>query len=225
MELSLQSRKDYKAMRSSRRMMIIKEKLHIDALIDYKRFLELYKKYGKGIDEKDFAKYFLDIPYQKHYNLQSGKIKNTYVLSREYVSPKEIERIQGEVKKYIEDFNLSNVDYDIVEMLYTRYGGRLSIAMFAEDVLGITAHTVECIKSDRNKTVNLFSISTIDRIEIRKRQNEVIVAERLHIGDTITLEEFNRLYKKYGDGISEKDFATKVLQISSAARFNQFKSR
>ncbi|MBR3614506.1 MAG: hypothetical protein IKL55_04955 [Clostridia bacterium] len=225
MELSLQSRKDYKAMRSSRRMMIIKEKLHIDTLIDYKRFLELYKKYGKGIDVKDFAKYFLDIPYHKHYNLQSGKIKNTYILSREYVSPKEIERMQGEVKKYVDDFNLSSVDYGIVELLYTRYSGRLSMAMFAEDVLGITPHSVECIKSDRTKTVNLFSLSNMDKMEIRKRQNEVIVAERLHIGDTITLDEFNRLYKKYGDGISEKDFATKVLQISSVSRFNQFKSR
>ena len=225
MELSLQSRKDYKVMRSSRRTMIIKEKLHIDTPIDYKRFLELFKKYGKGIDEKDFAKYFLDIPYQKHYNLQSGKIKTTYALSREYVSPKEIEKIQGEVKKYLDGFGLNNVDYDFVEMLYTRFSGRLSMAMFAEDILGITAHSVECMKSDRTKTVNLFSLSTMDKAEIRKRQNEVIVAERLHIGDTITLEEFDRLYKKYGEGFSEKDFATKVLQVSSAPRFNQLKNR
>lgn len=203
--------------------MIYQEKLHINDRIEYKRFFELYKKYGVGISERDFAKYILDIPYQKHYNLQSGKIKNTPILSREYVSPKEIERIREDVERFINDLKLTQVDYYIVEMLYTRYGDRLSMAMFGEDILGITYHSVECIKSDRNRSANVFSINNMDRIEIRKRQNEIIVAERLHIGDTITLEEFYRLYKKYGNGISEKDFATKILQISSTTRFNAFK--
>ena len=205
-------------------MMITKEKLHINNKIEYEKFLELYRKYGDGVDEKDFAKYFLDIPYQKHYYLQCGKSKSTPVLSREYVSPREIERIKEYVNNFIYDFKLTQVNYEIVKMLYARYGGRLSIAMFGEDILGITPHTIECIKSDRSKSANLFAITNIDRIKIRQRQNEIIVAERLHIGDTITLDEFYRLYKKYGKGISEQEFATKILQISSVSRFNTFKS-
>lgn len=224
MELSLQSRKDYKAMRNIRRTLIIKEKLHINDKIEYETFLILYKKYGGGLDEKSFAKYVLDIPYQKHYYLQCGKTKSTPILLREYVSIKELEKIQDEVKKVIYDLKLMQVDYNTLEMLYKRYGGRLSITMFGEEILGITPHTVECIKSDRNKSANLFSVINMDKIKIRKKQNEIISAERLHIGDTITLEEFYKLYEKYGKEISEGDFATKILQISSKSRFNAFKS-
>lgn len=220
MELSLQSRKDYKSMRLIRKMMITKEKLHINDKIDYERFLELYKKYGNSVDEKDFAKYVLDIPYHKHYCLQCGKTKITPILSREYVTSKEIEEIKKYVMSDINYFGFSHVNYEIVEDLYNRYAGRLSMFMFAEEILGISTHSIECMKSDREKETRLFNQSLINRADIRKRQNEIIVGEKLHIDDTITKVQFYELYAKYGIGISEREFATRVLQILSS-RYNR----
>ena len=220
MELSLQSRKDYKSMRQIRRVMITKEKLHINDKIDYEGFLALYKKYGKGVDEKDFAKYILDIPYHKHYYLQCGKTKASPILSREYVSTKELEAIKKGIVEIIEYYNFSHVNYETVESLYRRFGGRLSIAMFAEDILGISAHGVECMKSDREKEYRLFSMPMENKLETRKIQNEIIVKEKLHIDDTITKLQFYELYAKYGNGLTEKEFANRVLQIPSS-RYNR----
>lgn len=220
MELSLQSRKDYKSMRQIRRVMITKEKLHINDKIDYEGFLALYKKYGKGVDEKDFAKYILDIPYHKHYYLQCGKSKTSPILSREYVSTKELEAIKKYTVEIIEYYNFSRVNYETVESLYRRFGGRLSIAMFAEDILGISAHGVECMKSDREKEYRLFSMPMENKVETRKIQNEIIIKEKLHIDDTITKLQFYELYAKYGNGLTEKEFANRVLQIPSS-RYNR----
>jgi len=223
MELSLQSQKDYKSMRRIRQMMITKEKLHINDKIKYDRFLELYKRYGKGIEEKDFAKYVLDIPSLKHYYLQIGKTKETPILIREYVSPKDIDRMRKQVEDFVKNSEKKKFGYEDVEQIYFTYGGKLDMAVFAEEVLGISSHTVECMKSVRTKTTKFFVNQFIDRIEIRKRQNAIILGSKLHIDDTITKEQFENLYTQYGKGLSESEFAIKILQIPQA-RFNRLKN-
>lgn len=223
MELSLQSNKDFRGMKRIRQRMIANEGLHISDNIDYSTFLNLYSKYGKGIDEKDFAKYVLDIPATKHYPLKSGKVKNTPILLREYVSPKEIQKMREEVRVYVSELGLTSIGYDLIEVLHKKYGGRLELKMFAEETLGITAHSVESIKSRGYGEAILFTNSFVDPAEIRKRQNEIIIREKLHIDDTITLEEFQNLYKKYGQNISEKDFANRVLQMPQS-RYIRLKS-
>lgn len=223
MELSLQSNKDYRAMRRIRQLMITKEELHISDRVDYQTFLQLYRKYGNGIEEKDFAKYVLDIPYQKHYYLHSGKIKNTPILLREYVSPKEIDKMREQTRNYILELGITTIGYDLIEALYKKYGGRLELRMFSEEILGINAHNVETLKSSGYGEVTLYANSFMNRVEIRKRQNEIILREKMHIDDTITLEQFEKLYKQYGEGISEKDFANKVLQIPQS-RYIRLKS-
>lgn len=223
MELSLQSSKDYRTMMKIRQLMIAREELHISDNIDYQTFLQLYGKYGNGIEEKDFAKYVLDITYNKHYYLQFGKIKNTPILLREYVSPKEIDKIREQTKRYILELGITTISYDLIEALFKKYGGKLELRMFAEEILGINAHNVETLKSRGYGEATLYANSFSERTEIRKRQNEIILREKLHIDDTITLEQFEKLYKQYGEGISEKEFANKVLQIPQS-RYIRLKS-
>ena len=49
--------------------------------------------------------------------------------------------------------------------------------------------------------------------QILARRNEMIEAEKLHIKDKIGLEQFKKLYIKYGNELEEKEFAYAFLDI------------
>ena len=97
MELSLQPKYSYKKLYNKSEEMIIKEKLHIQDSITYMQFESLYKKYGSGLSEKDFAKYFLDIDYASYYKLQSKYRKTAIILEREFYLDEEFEEIRKQV--------------------------------------------------------------------------------------------------------------------------------
>lgn len=59
-------------LRKLKEKVIEREKLHINEVIGYDRFLELYSKYGKecGLAEDEFADVFLDISKTEYYDLK-----------------------------------------------------------------------------------------------------------------------------------------------------------
>lgn len=140
---------------SKRKHLISSEKLHIDDQIDYQRFEELYTKYGSNLDEKEFAQYLLDIEYTKIRDLKRGKNKVTTILSKEYVSPKELEEIK---QNLVSSYNLtpkSTVSYDTIMEMYEKVGGKLSFRLFVEEILGTTTQNVRSAKSTKKPTTIL----------------------------------------------------------------------
>lgn len=219
MEISLQSKVNYKKVFKQRQEMIFKEKLHIEDELNYEKFKELYLKYGTEYSEKDFAKYFLDIGTNKFYCLESGKSKKTYILLREYVSDKEIKEIRDEILSNYE-FD-KKINYDYLEELYLKHYSKLSLSMFAEEVFELHPHTVENIKSNRSKEGSIFK-NPLDKEKIARIKNKVVRESGLHLDQEITKEQFYEVYEKFGEDLDDSIFARKVLEIPYSS-FNTLK--
>ena len=147
MELSLQRKVNAKKIFARREEMIYRERLHMDDEISYEQFCKLYEKYGKDMNEKDFARYFLDLYYEEHYTLQIGKVKKSRILTQEFVTEQEIVAIRNRV---IEEYQLTPgkpLGYEPIVQMYEKLGGRLSLYGFAKEVLNVTKHTIEKAKS------------------------------------------------------------------------------
>ncbi len=217
MELSLQSKTNLKSVYKLRERFIEEEKLHINDKIDYEKFQELYEKYGEDFTEKEFAKYFLDIDNLKHYGIQSGKNKETPILTREYISDEEIENIKEKLIEYCDIKSLKKIHYNEFLEMYEKFSGKLSVNMFAEDILKISYHSVETMRSNNKQRAILFQQNRVDKQVADKIRQEIISKSDLHIGTQIDSEEFRNLYEQYGKDIKEKDFAEIILGMSSSS--------
>lgn len=221
MEISLQSKVNFKKIYHKRQEMIFKEKFHIGDSINYEDFKDLYLKYGTEYSEKDFAKYFLDIGTSRFYCIESGKIKETSILLREYVSDAEINKIRNEILNTYRFETVKKIKYDYLEELYKKHYSKLSLQMFAEEVFELHPHTVENMKSNRNKEGVIFK-NPLDKEKIARIKIKVIKESGLHIDDEISKEEFYEIYEKFGEDLEESVFARKVLEIPYGS-FNSLK--
>ena len=219
MELSLQPKYSYKKLYNKREEMIIKEKLHIQDSITYMQFESLYKKYGSGLSEKDFAKYFLDIDYASYYKLQSKYRKTAIILEREFYLDEEFE----EIRKQVLNLGLTKKDrlnYKKLVELYNIYGRKFSLKTFAEEELTINAHRVDDLNSNKESEARILTREFEDKKTIRKiRESLASKEKKLHMNSQIKLSEFNELYQIYvineGLELDRKAFALKVLGISN----------
>lgn len=222
MKLSLQKKLNLREIYNQRAQLIKELNLHISDTITYAQFLEIYKKYGKNLEEKVFAKYYLDIETNKFYCLSSGKAKTTSILTREYVSKEELDEMRAKVVEYVKGNNQTDISYDELTELYWQYGNRISLKTFAEKTLNITNHTVDCMKSLRNKRALILRETNIDSELVEKIKREVIANSKLHIDDEISLADFNKLYNKFcvsknEDPVLDKiTFASQVLEIPTS---------
>lgn len=80
-----------KKFENEREEMIKKESLHINDLVDYNQFLDLYSKYGNGLKEDEFADVFLDLLKTDYYSLKKNRCK---ILKKEVVEEKEVEHLK-----------------------------------------------------------------------------------------------------------------------------------
>ena len=213
MNLSLQSKTNLKVVFDRREKMIIAEKLHINEKIDYQKFLELYEKYGDRLTDVEFAKYFLDIDNKKYYLLQSGKVNQTFILNREYVSDEEILETRNNVISYYNLQEGEKIDYDSFILMYSNFSGKLSVDQFSIEVLDMYHNAVDVIKSDRAKKACILKDRKINRQMISEIVRKIVSENNIHINDSIKYEEIKELYEKYGDGLTEKKFAINILGL------------
>ncbi len=220
MNLSLQKKINLRQFYHIRASAIKELVLHIDDTITYSKFQQIYNAFGKGYDEETFARYALDIGTNKFYNLSSGKVKTTSILTREYVSADEIESIRKDVLVTVTELKLKDISYDKLLELHKQYGGRLSLKFFAEEFLDVTPHSVDCMKS-YGATPKILKGKNYDVELVRKIKEDVIQNANVHINDEISLDEFRQIYKQFGQGIDEKIFALKVLEANTS-QVNKF---
>ena len=210
--ISLQNKK--KDFLDKREKMILEEGLHIGDKLSYDKLKQLYEVYGISLDieEKDFALYFLDI--DNYAGIQSGKNKETEILTREYISKEYMESIK---EKLIANYNLKPLDTINYEMLLQMYNSdvrKISLKSFCEDILEISWHTVDKMKVNKSMPIKIFSGKNIDSEKIEQVKEFIINEAKIHIGDQITLTEFLDLYNECGNGLTQKDFAIYVLGAS-----------
>ena len=222
MKLSLQRKVSLKTAFNQREKMIYKEKLHIDDEISLEYINDLYQKYGKGVGEKDFARCFLDMSYEKYYGLQIEKIKQARILAREFILDQEILDIKNKVTEFYQLKPNQFLSYQEICEMHAQFGGKLSLIIFAEEILNVTEHSVGELKSaeknGQNKKAKILKPVEVDRR--RRKELQVKLAGR-HTDEEISLEELEELYAKFGENIGIKIFATKVLQMPQS-QINNF---
>lgn len=216
-----------------RNEMIKKENLHIDDLIDYNQFLELYSKYGNGLSEEEFGHTFLDLLKTDYYSLKKNRCK---ILKKEEIDEFEIALIKLQLIKKLGLTKGESVSYAQLEKLYNSITTKLSFILFAEKVLEVSSHSVSCIKYNSskkatifNKTNNIYfedkSIPELQKVvkeqitsktnKIKELKDSIAQDRNLHIGDKITPSEFYEIYEIYGKfDFLPYDFARFVLGIS-----------
>lgn len=223
MNLSLQKRVNYESVLEQRKCMIETEKLHILDGITYEAFLALHKKYAPTISELEFAKYFLDIDWRSYYNLQSGLRKTTNILEREYYIDSDFDDIQARIINEEGLKTNDKIDYNRLLELHKRYGGKFPLKQFAYEVLNVNAHTVEDMNYKKDRQTSILKPHAQTREQIAEIKKAVIKKSGLHMGQQITFEKLQELYKKYRKyDIDERDFALRILGISNDI-FNRLK--
>lgn len=304
MELSLQSKINYKSLHNRRENLIKKEMLHMQDSIDYNEFKRLHERYASDLEEADFAKYFLDINWRCWYKMKTGSSLSTNILSHEYYDYKEFifirERIEDEYnferifkisgnnlkilyEKYGQQYSFEEFGEKVlgikpsrvvalkyktnsksvmltqgvyskekdfeelrkkifteqkelieqsyilsgwqVEDLHQIYGGRFSLSIFAENVLGIKERVALDAVKNKGTITEAFREEIVNFSTVKEIQERLVNEEKLHIGSQITKEQFERLYEKYKCfGISKEQFGIHILGLSSDS-MNHFKNK
>lgn len=241
MEVTIKSKFASEEILEKRRQMINNEKLHIKDEISKKTFKNLYKKYGQGFDEIDFAWGFLDIDQLRYSNIESGKTEKTPILVYEYVSNEEFENIRNEV---IQAYNLKHgekrTSEEILEM-YHKFGGRLSIGLFLEEILGIRSSIIKNFKKGdvKNGKINFDSkpgeyntfykkkpdipMYVLNPDYIYELRKKLFSEANLRVGDSISYEQLQALDKEYCPDLPEIVFAQKVIGMQTNS-FNALKN-
>lgn len=220
-------------LKSLREEMIRKEKFHINDLVDYNEFLELYSKYGTTLTEEEFAYSFLDLLKKDLYTLKKNRCR---ILKREEVDDFEIAFLKLQL---IKRFGLTKgLERSYIQLLqlYDAVPSKLPLVMFAESVLDVSSHSVSCIKCNHTKNATIFNKTSdiyfenknpqelqkdienqivANRKRIQELKDSIALDRNLHIGDPITPVEFAEMYEIYGKrDYSAYDFARIILGLS-----------
>lgn len=225
-------------LKNAREEMIEKESLHINDLVDYNQFLNLYSKYGNGLKEDEFADVFLDLLKTDYYNLKKNRCK---ILKKEVVDEKEIELLKLRVIKELGLSKGKERSYQELLDIYNSTPSKFPLVMFVEKVLDVSSHSLSCTKCNDTKNATIFNktadeyfdnsiddkelIKVVKQVVKRKKEisdlkDEIAEDRNLHMGDEVRREEFFNLYKIYGKDFSEYDFARIVLGMTEGKARN-----
>ena len=111
---------------------LLRKQGYTGKLIDYDEFQELYKKFGKEVEEVKFAQDILEMSYSGYFRVKRGDGKAT-ILKQKEISNEEIKYIQSILKE--QGYNSKSVTYDEVHKLYLEYGTEMEEVKFAQKVL------------------------------------------------------------------------------------------
>lgn len=178
-------------------------------ITSYTEFLNLYNSYGYTFTKTIFATEIINISYGSYRKLKEmGENYKIKILSNDLKEEK-----INEISTIIENKGYSNklINYNEFIDLYSLYGDGLTERDFALKVLKIT---LDSFKSLKYKNRNCFILKENKNNNI---SYEYIIQKMIDdklINKAITYEDLKQLHTKYGEDLSEKDFALEVLGIS-----------
>ena len=192
------------------------ENLHIKDEMTYEQFQRLYEKYAGKLSEEMFAEEILDISRVGFKNLKKGKSPNSIILSDIDISEEIKEKVCQEIKKNEHIYKGKRISYEEFLYLYRKYAFVIKEIDFAEKILKINVTQFRELKKGKCKTTRVFNtddFEVYDELELKQLRNIIIKENRLHIGDSISGQKFQRLYDTYGFGMSKEFFGEKILDM------------
>lgn len=185
--------------------------------IYYENFEEMYNTFGGRMTPKMFAEEILGIWYDSISSARTAKMerdKYKYYDSSKIASRKMINGVREKILAN-EDLHIGDqINLQQFNQLYDAYGSGLSQREFQERVLEMPVGSLSKLNTETNERATLFANHIVDPEELYLLREKVILDENLHIGDPMTAEQFELLFKKYGGILSRKIFGGEILGIS-----------
>ena len=199
-----------------RKNVINEEGLHIKDKITYEQFRNLYEKYAENLPEKIFAEEILDILEYGFRALKKGKFQKLIILTDINISQELENEIGRQIKENENLYRGKEITYEQFLELYKKYAYVMGEKEFAEKILKMNLNS---LKSGITKVSKVFykeEFKEYDELEIKQLRDIVIKENKLHIGQSISGETFEIIYKKYINfGLDEKSFGEKILDIKA----------
>lgn len=182
--------------------------------VNYKEFLEIYEQYGKGLQERTFALFVLDIRCRNYGKLRESAQKKEAKDRKEVhvIILKNVGNIKETKNKMIqdgyEDYLLES--YDDFLKLYKMYGYTFTKECFYREILEIGYDEYKTFKMGKKQVRILSPEITQDRIDSLVK----VLEENGYKEKMINYQEFLELYSEYGKFFEEKEFAIRVLNLT-----------
>lgn len=194
----------------------IKEKMREDGYkekaVDYEELKLLHQTYAKQMLERDFAQKVLGIKYNYYINMKNSK-KRAVILKDKKETDITEEIIEIKQKIIEQGYAGKSIDYEEFKELFELYGNKMTEREFAFNVLEMTSSQYSNL-TQGNGGAKILKKS--GNVIFEKEVNGI--REKLYsegyAGKSIDYDEFKALHQKYGNGMSEKIFAEKVLEIN-----------
>lgn len=191
------------------------EKLgYVGKAITYEELKKLCKKYGMGMEEIHFAQEILGITES---NFRACKNRKTRV---KILKNREKEFSEEEKKEIIEKLVSLGyagrlIAYDELQNLYKEYGRGMKESFFVQEILGITNNNFGACK---NRGTKVKILKNKEKAFTEKEKKEIIkqIKKLEYISKTITYEELQSLYNKYGNGVNEANFSKQILGLTDS---------
>lgn len=191
----------------------LKSKGYAGRNITYIEFLELYEKYGQMMEEKTFAQNVLEMTTDQYESIKKGKDKAKILKNQlSEIIKKEVEIIKKELAK--DGYCGKLINYTELQLLHQKYGSQMSENKFAQYVLDLNGTSYRQVKSGKRKVYILKSLQN-KALEDIARIKEILQSEG-YAGKIIDYKELISLHQKYGNMLTETQFAQKVLELSSS---------
>ena len=179
-----------------RKKLIQKENLHIGEMITYEQFKRIYNENYFPLNEKEFAEKILDIKQEVFYSLKftNNAKKKVIILQNEKISPDEIKALQQGILKELQIGEW--IDIDCLREIYIKY--------YAEQILEIPKSKLHDMRGKRKIKARIF-LGLLEKYgtEISKSLD----SNGYYLGYRIDLEEFEKIYEKFGKQGTRRTFA------------------
>ncbi len=203
-----------------RKKIIYDEGLHINGSIDFKRFCELYAKYGAGMSDIVFAGEVLDIS-SRAFSRIKGTTRSTTIFADVEITEEDIIKLRDKIAILNKLEGGQVLEYEKLQAFHKKYAPELLERDFAVDVLEVKAESYRYCANGTNNGITILT-SKVTNFELLR--NKVIREQKLHYDDQIDYARFQQLHQRYAPNMSEVVFAEKILDITSS-NFSRMKHR
>ena len=180
---------------------------YISKSINYQEFLELYRPYENGIEEKEFAE-ILGMSYSNYMAIKNKGTRVKILKEERKISGERKKEITRELK--IKGYANKIINYQEFLELYKLYENEMEEKEFAK-ILGIAYGNYMNIKNIGTRARVLKEERKVP--EERKEEIRKDLRKMGYISKSIDYQEFLELYRPYENGMEEKEFA-EIIGIS-----------
>lgn len=212
---------DFEALRNK---LIREMNLHYDDMINYDIFVNWHQSYAPNMREVVFAEKVLNIGPENFKEVKYRNGRARILLDIKLPSKEEIAELRKKVIKENKFHINDKIDYRQLQELHLKYGGIMSIEMFAVDVLLMSQPKIKVMKRDYER--NDYSEDTelkkayillnyeIQLEELKELKSTIKRIENLENPQMMSKEQIEELYEKYGGIMSFNMFLQGILSVS-----------